>query len=73
MPQRLTPAEQAPHARRWRIRPDGAVRQGRPEDAAARETIAAAFPGREVVPVDVSTLGCAGGGIHVIPQRRPKA
>ncbi|MEM1313916.1 MAG: hypothetical protein AAGI51_05135 [Pseudomonadota bacterium] len=73
MPRRLTPAEQAPHARRWRLRPDGAVRQDRPEIAAARETIAAAFPGREVVPADASTLGFAGGGIHGIPQRRPKA
>ncbi|MCP5156531.1 MAG: agmatine deiminase family protein [Ectothiorhodospiraceae bacterium] len=44
---------------------------GIPEDAAAREAVAAAFPDREVVQVDVSSLGVGGGGIHCITQQEP--
>jgi agmatine deiminase len=41
------------------------------EDAAARETVAALLPDREVVQVDISTLAAAGGGIHCITQQWP--
>ncbi len=41
------------------------------EDAAAKEAIMAAFPDREVVQVDISTIASGGGGIHCITQQLP--
>lgn len=49
-----------------------APRFGLPEDAAALEAIAEAFPGREVVQADASTIAFGGGGIHCITQQQPK-
>ena len=46
-------------------------RYGVPEDDAAREIVARAFPGREVVQVDITTLAGGGGGIHCITQQEP--
>lgn len=40
-------------------------------DAPAREAVAAAFPDRDVVQVDISTLAEGGGGIHCITQQEP--
>ena len=44
---------------------------GVPADDAARAAIAAAFPDRTVVQVDISTLAGGGGGIHCITQQQP--
>lgn len=44
---------------------------GIPEDEAAGEAVRAAFPDREVVMVDVSTISQGGGGIHCITQQQP--
>jgi agmatine deiminase len=44
---------------------------GLPEDDAARDAVAAAFPDREVVQVRVSVLSTGGGGIHCITQQQP--
>ncbi len=44
---------------------------GEKSDAAAREAVAAAFPDREVVAVDISVLASGGGGIHCITQQEP--
>ncbi|RVU38867.1 agmatine deiminase family protein [Hwanghaeella grinnelliae] len=44
---------------------------GIPEDDAARDAVAAAFPDRTVVQVDVSTVSQGGGGIHCITQQQP--
>jgi agmatine deiminase len=44
---------------------------GIPEDAAVVRTLAAAFPGREIVPVALNTLFRGGGGIHCITQQLP--
>ncbi|MFJ8478061.1 agmatine/peptidylarginine deiminase [Kitasatospora sp. NPDC094011] len=41
------------------------------KDAAARETLAAAFPGREVVQLDVDRLMTGGGGIHCSTMHEP--
>lgn len=46
-------------------------RFGIPEDAAAREVIAAAFPDRAIVQVDISNIARGGGGIHCITQQQP--
>jgi len=46
---------------------------GIPEDAAALESVAAAFPDRAIVQVDVSTISQGGGGIHCITQQQPAA
>lgn len=40
-------------------------------DAAARELLAAAYPGREVVTVDARPILARGGGIHCITQQQP--
>jgi agmatine deiminase len=40
-------------------------------DAAAREILAAAYPGREVVTVDAREILARGGGIHCITQQQP--
>jgi len=42
-----------------------------PADEAALATIAAAFPGRAVVPVDARVLFALGGGVHCITQQQP--
>ncbi|MFE7558277.1 agmatine/peptidylarginine deiminase [Kitasatospora sp. NPDC057500] len=41
------------------------------KDAAAREALAAAFPGREVVQIDVDRLMAGGGGIHCSTMHEP--
>lgn len=40
-------------------------------DAAARDVLAAAYPGREVVTVDARPILARGGGIHCITQQQP--
>ncbi|MDN4474391.1 agmatine deiminase family protein [Demequina sp. SYSU T00192] len=42
-----------------------------PHDAAALEVLAAAYPGREIVPVDARPIFDRGGGIHCITQQQP--
>jgi len=42
-----------------------------PNDAPARELLAAAYPGRRVVSVDARPLFERGGGIHCITQQQP--
>ncbi|WP_092665789.1 agmatine deiminase family protein [Agrococcus carbonis] len=42
-------------------------------DAAAREALEAAYPGRRAVTVDARELYARGGGIHCITQQQPKA
>ncbi len=44
---------------------------GVPGDARARAAVQAAFPGREVVQIDVTQLASGGGGIHCITQQQP--
>ena len=47
---------------------------GEPEaDARAREVLAEAYPGREVVTVDARPIFARGGGIHCITQQQPRA
>lgn len=41
-------------------------------DAAAREILAAAYPGRRVVTVDSRPIFARGGGIHCITQQQPE-
>lgn len=41
-------------------------------DAAAREILADAYPGRRVVTVDARPIFARGGGIHCITQQQPK-
>ncbi|GAB2719521.1 agmatine deiminase family protein [Kitasatospora kifunensis] len=41
------------------------------KDAAARQTLAAAFPGRDVVQLDVDRLMAGGGGIHCSTMQEP--
>ncbi|MFF1903571.1 agmatine/peptidylarginine deiminase [Kitasatospora sp. NPDC058218] len=43
----------------------------RVKDEAARRTLAAAFPGREVVQLDVDRLMAGGGGIHCSTMQQP--
>ncbi|GAA4962136.1 agmatine deiminase family protein [Yinghuangia aomiensis] len=43
----------------------------RPKDEAARATLAAAFPGRTVVQLDVDRLMNGGGGIHCSTMQQP--
>jgi agmatine deiminase len=43
-----------------------------PGDAEARDILAAAYPGREVVSVDARPLFARGGGIHCITQQQPR-
>jgi agmatine deiminase len=45
---------------------------GAETDAQALELIAAALPGREVVPVPGATLAHGGGGVHCITQQVPR-
>jgi len=40
-------------------------------DAEARQTLAALFPEREVVQVNISDIALGGGGIHCITQQQP--
>lgn len=40
-------------------------------DAEAREILAALYPGREVVQLDIDALGASGGGIHCATQQQP--
>lgn len=40
-------------------------------DQVAAETLAQAFPGREVVPVQINHLAHGGGGVHCITQQQP--
>jgi agmatine deiminase len=52
----------------------GVVACGFGEDAAdtvARDALAAAYPGREVVTVDAREIFARGGGIHCITQQQP--
>ncbi len=42
-----------------------------PVDAEARELLAEAYPGREVVTVDARPIFARGGGIHCITQQQP--
>jgi agmatine deiminase len=42
-------------------------------DAAAREVLAEAYPGRRVVTVDAREIFACGGGIHCITQQQPAA
>lgn len=42
-------------------------------DARAAEILAAAYPGRRIVPVDARELFARGGGVHCITQQQPKA
>lgn len=42
-----------------------------PHDAEALEILAAAYPGRAVVPVDARPLFARGGGVHCITQQQP--
>jgi agmatine deiminase len=42
-------------------------------DAACRETLRAAFPGRAVEQLDVDRLHVGGGGVHCITQQEPRA
>ncbi len=44
-----------------------------PRDDAAREMLAAAYPGRAVVTVDARPIFARGGGIHCITQQQPAA
>ena len=43
------------------------------KDGAARDTIAACFPGRELRQVPALDIVHGGGGIHCITQQQPKA
>ncbi|MNG19875.1 putative agmatine deiminase [compost metagenome] len=40
-------------------------------DQAAADVLAKAFPGREVVPVQINNLAHGGGGVHCITQQQP--
>lgn len=40
-------------------------------DAKAREILAALYPGRKVVPLNIDALGASGGGIHCATQQQP--
>ncbi|WP_034159014.1 agmatine deiminase family protein [Sphingomonas sp. ERG5] len=40
-------------------------------DAGARDTLAALYPGREIVQLDIDPLGASGGGIHCATQQQP--
>ncbi|SEJ58793.1 agmatine deiminase family protein [Demequina mangrovi] len=42
-----------------------------PNDEVAREVLATAYPGREIVMVDARPLFARGGGIHCITQQQP--
>lgn len=42
-------------------------------DAQAADILAAAYPGRRIVPVDARELFARGGGVHCITQQQPKA
>jgi agmatine deiminase len=42
-----------------------------PNDEPARQTLAAAYPGREIVPIDARLIFECGGGIHCITQQQP--
>ena len=46
---------------------------GVPGDERAREVIARAYPDRQVVQVDVTSIAPGGGGIHCITQQQPAA
>lgn len=46
---------------------------GDPADAAARDILAAAYPGRSVVSIDARPIFAKGGGIHCITQQQPRA
>ncbi len=43
-----------------------------PMDRVAAETLARAFPGREIVPVPARDILQGGGGIHCITQQQPR-
>ena len=40
-------------------------------DAVVREQLAALFPSREIVAVDLNAIAPGGGGIHCITQQQP--
>jgi agmatine deiminase len=44
---------------------------GVPGDARARSILTSAYPGREIMQVDVTRLASGGGGIHCITQQQP--
>jgi agmatine deiminase len=41
-------------------------------DAAARQTLAATFPGRTIEQLNIDNLGNGGGGIHCVTQQQPR-
>ena len=45
----------------------------RESDQAARESLAALYPGREIVMRNVDPVGETGGGIHCATQQQPAA
>ena len=66
---RQMPPEWGPHARTWMCFPRSTYDD--PADDAALATLADAFPGRTVTPVDARTLFALGGGVHCITQQEP--
>ena len=44
-----------------------------PANAAARNVLAALFPGREIVMVNIDPIAAGGGGIHCATQQQPQS
>jgi agmatine deiminase len=44
-----------------------------PNDDQAREILADAYPGREIIAVDARSIFAGGGGIHCITQQQPRS
>lgn len=43
----------------------------KPADDEARETLAALYPGRKIVQLNIDALGASGGGVHCATQQQP--